>query len=134
MYISKDFCTYYTLHKQMIFRVKSVETGLRVLIQSCLDFIEEETLLQTNGHKMVYHTGLIIINHTTKFHPKILLKAWSTLGDAQRIITDNCCWIIIKVRKIKKVSERKYQQTTLPQIRSICFLVVHRNISLHTNL
>ena len=38
---------------------------------NCLNFIEQETLIQTNACKMGQHRDHIIVDRTPKFHPKL---------------------------------------------------------------
>ena len=70
---SKDVCTYYALHGQEDnYGNKILDTSLRELMRNCLNFIEEETLLQTNAWnmgKIIYH---IIVNRTINYHPDLL--------------------------------------------------------------
>ena len=55
MYTYKDVCTYYTLCGiEDNYGNTILETSLRELMQNCLYFIEYETLLQNNAHKMVH--------------------------------------------------------------------------------
>ena len=69
---SKDVCTYYTLHgRDDNYCNTIVETSLRELMQNCLNFIEEETLLQKNYCKIGEGKDHVIVNRTPKCHPKI---------------------------------------------------------------
>ena len=62
-----DVYTYYTLHgRGEIYGKTMIETDLRGLMRNCLDLIKEETLIQTNDHKMIDHIYYIIVNHTPK--------------------------------------------------------------------
>ena len=69
---SKDIYPYYTLLGQEDnYANKIIDTGLREMIQNCLNFIKEETLLQTNALKMGEHIHHIIFKRTPKRHPNI---------------------------------------------------------------
>ena len=66
---SKDVCTYYTLRGREGNYVNNIiETIFGELIQNCLNFIEEETLLQNNVYKMGYRIDHIIVDCTPKHH------------------------------------------------------------------
>ena len=69
---SNYVCTYYTLRGQQDDYGNTIlENILRGLMLKCLDFIEQETLLQTNSRKMVERRDYIIIYRTPNFHPEI---------------------------------------------------------------
>ena len=72
MEISKDVCTYYTLCVQDDNYVKTIiETDLRELMRNCLNFIEDETRLQTNACNMGERRDHIIVDRTPMCHPDI---------------------------------------------------------------
>ena len=113
---------------------KILEMSLSVLMHNCLNFIKENTLLQTIARKTGYPRGHIIRIRTPKCHPSLLVKSLSTPGCVQVIITENYHWIRIKVRKnFKILCERPYQETALPQSEFVCFLDIYRKILFHTN-
>ena len=67
---SKDICTFYTLRRlEDEYGNTLIETSLRGLMWNCVNFIEEETLLQTNDREIGQRRGHIIVNHTPKCHP-----------------------------------------------------------------
>ena len=77
MDISKDVCTYYTIHGlEDNYGKQILETGLGGLMRNCLNFIEEETLLQTNSCKMVEHIDHIIVNRTPRITQCLHWKYW----------------------------------------------------------
>ena len=98
-------------------------------MRNCLNFIEEDTLLQTNALNMGYIIYYILVNRTPKCHPGIsgegIEYSWGCKNNYYRQLSlDNN-----KGKKIsKKYSKRPYQETTLPQSGFICFLDVHGNI------
>ena len=68
----KDVCTDYTLLKlEDNYGNKILETSLRELMRKCLNFIKEDTWIQTNACKIGECRDHIIINRTPKFHPDI---------------------------------------------------------------
>ena len=69
---SKDVCTYYTPRvREGNYGNTIIEKSLRELMCNCLDFIEQEIILQTNARKMGHLKGHIIIDHTRKCHPEL---------------------------------------------------------------
>ena len=69
---SKDVCTYYTLRRrEENYFNTNIKTGLRELMKNCINFIKEETLLQTNACKMGDRRDHILVEHTPKFHPEL---------------------------------------------------------------
>ena len=69
---SKDVCTYYALHGQEDnYGNKILDTSLRELMRNCLNFIKEETLLQTNYCNMGDCIDHILVNRTSRCHPNI---------------------------------------------------------------
>ena len=68
----KDICTYYPLRGREDQYVNTIiETGLRELMRKCQNFIEEETLLQTNACNMGERRDHIITDRTPKCHPQL---------------------------------------------------------------
>ena len=69
---SKNVCSYYTLHRQEDNCGNTVlETSFRGLMWKCVNFIEDGTLLQTNGHNMRQNRGHMIVNLILKCHPNL---------------------------------------------------------------
>ena len=67
METSKEVCTYYTLHVwEDNYGNTMIDMSLRELIRNCLNFIEEETLLQTNAWNMGESKYHIIVNRNPK--------------------------------------------------------------------
>ena len=69
---SKNVRTYYSLKgREDQYGNKMPETSLRDMMRNCLDFIEEETLLQTNARKMGERPGHVVVDRTPKCHPEL---------------------------------------------------------------
>ena len=132
---SKDVCTYYILcGREDNYGNTIIETGLRGLMRKCINFIKEETILQTNAFKMVERKDHIIIEHTPKCHPRIYGEGieyfWGCAKNYYRRLSLNKK----KVKKIsKKLFKRPYHDITLPQSGSVFFIYVHGSVSMHTN-
>ena len=50
------------------------DTSLHDLMGKCVEFIKEETLLQTQAHKMGNHLNCITVDRTPKCHPELAGK------------------------------------------------------------
>ena len=75
MCTSKYKCTYYTLcGLEDNYGNKILETSLRKLMRNRLNFIDEETLLQTNDLNIREHIYHIVFNHNSKFHLNIFVQ------------------------------------------------------------
>ena len=78
---SKDLCSYYTLcRREDKYGNTIIEAGLRELMRTCLEFIEEYTQLQTNACNMGKRRCHIIVDHTPKCHPELPVKALKCFG------------------------------------------------------
>ena len=97
----KDLCNYYTLHVWEDNDGNTIiETSLRDMVRNCLNFIEKETLLQTNACNMVER--ILLLNAPPSDILSLPVKALSTHGVMQIIITENYNWIRRKVSKFSK--------------------------------
>ena len=71
---------------------KFIEASLRELIWDCLNFIKEETILQTNSCNVVERRDHIIVDRTPMFHPKLSGKgienSWFCTKDYYRRLFD----------------------------------------------
>ena len=71
---SKDICSYYTLRGQEDNNGnKIVDMSLKELMQTCLNFIEEEKLLQTNDCKVGECRDNILVDCTPHGPPRYFL-------------------------------------------------------------
>ena len=70
---SKDVFNYYILRERKDNCGNTfIETFLSEMMRNCLDFIEEETLLQINAHNIGDIIYRIIANCNPKCHPDII--------------------------------------------------------------
>ena len=76
-------------------------------MRKCVEFIEEETLLQTNARKMGQRRGHIIVYRNPKCHTEISSEGIEYSWGLQRIITDYYRWIIIKIRNPQNNCSRR---------------------------
>ena len=68
----KEICTYYKLRlREDNYGKKILETILRGIMRNCLNFIEEQTQIQTNACNMGQCRDHIIINFNPKCHPEL---------------------------------------------------------------
>ena len=114
---SKDVSTYYTLHGwEDNYGNTILETILRELMRNCLNFIDDETILQTNDYKIGELRYHILVNQTLKFHPDLSSEfieySWGCANNYyKKILLDKN-----KGKKISKImSKGPYQKTNWPQ-------------------
>ena len=115
---SKDVCTRYTLQgREDNYGKNILEAVMRKLRKNCLDFIEEETMIETSACKMREHIDHIIVNHTPKCHHEIFVEdieySWVHAKNYHiKFSLDKK-----KGKRIfKKVTEMPYQYTGLPSL------------------
>ena len=72
------------------------------MIWSCLRFLKEGILLQTNSCKIRELIYNIVVGLIPMCHPEILVKALINTGGVQIINTYNFHWIRINVRNFRQ--------------------------------
>ena len=77
--------------------------------------------------------GHIIIVCTPRYHPELVGEGIEYSWGCENNYHSPLSLDKKKSYKNKNVFNRKYQEITLPQIRFVYFVDVHRNIPLHKN-
>ena len=133
---SNNVYTYYTIRGQEdTYGNTILEKSLREWIRNCLNFIEEETLLQINAWNMGDRRDHNIINRNPKCHTRIPGEG---IEYYYACTNNHNWWLSLYKNKSKKNIKKTAKEDisrdkiTTKQVH-ILYIYMHGNIALHTN-